>query len=151
MISPHPPLPARVLCVPFHRPFAGLVLAGEKTEETRGQAWRRDPQWIALYATAKLAQLQIDVPDRARRMEQYAEPESAQHVVGVVWVAGSRLLVREDFHRSLFWEAGRFAWHLERPRRLRRILSLAEAGLRSPPQSAVYIEGAVLEAAGFAS
>lgn len=144
-------LPERVLVVPFHRPYAGLVLSGEKPIETRSRSWSREPGWIAVYATLSIAQLQANVPERTRRALTYAEPESAQHVVGIVWISGSRPLVQGDFERSLFWKPGLHAWACERPQRLRRLLSLEDAGLKAPPQSAVYMRGELLRAAGFRS
>lgn len=145
----YPPIPERLLCVPFNRPYTGLVLSGRKPKETRSRAWKGAPAWIALYATLKVVPLQADVEDRDRLMQLYAEPETAQHVVGIVWIAGSQPLVREDFAESLYWGPGLHAWKCERPRRLKRLLSLAEAGLKVPPQSPVYMAGRLLEQAGF--
>ncbi len=147
-VEDYPPIPSRLPCLPFWQPYDSLILAGVKTEETRGRRCSFAPSWLGIYSTKRVALLSIGVPDRGRLTREHVHPEHAQHVLGVVYVTGSRPMVPEDFARALFYEAGRFAWHLEMPLRLRRALPLAEVGLRAPPQGLVYIDGTILTRTG---
>lgn len=140
----YPPLPARLPCYPFWMPYDGLILAGIKLDETRPGPWPGEPGWLALYAAKRIAQLQPGVADREALMLRYTRPETAQHVVGVVFVTGSRRMVPEDFARALYYDPARWVWHLECPMRLRRPLTRAEAGLRAPPQGKVFLDSKLL-------
>lgn len=154
-------LPARLLCYPFWQPYARLVLTGDKLEETRKSPWTRPAGWIAIYETQRRVRLprggvpagctSTITPARwVELQEKGAAPDGGGHVIGVVYVSGSRPMVPADFDRALFFEPGRHVWHLSTPRFLARPLTREEAGLTVAPQGPVYIAGATLEATGFA-
>ncbi len=153
-------LPARLLCYPFWQPYARLVLTGDKPEETR-KGPPRALGWIAIYETQRRVRIprggipagctSAITPARwVELAELGAAPDGGGHVIGVVYVSGSRPMVPADFDRALFYEPGRHVWHLSTPRFLARPLSLEEAGFTTAPQGPRYIAGATLEAIGFA-
>lgn len=133
----------------------------------------RPPGWIAVYNAAKIGHLQSDAaelygadayrPPRAQaainaRLDprgEYHDPTAiaaeyerrigpAGMVIGLVWIARSRPLVPADLPSSFFYDAGRYAWLCESPRRFARPLTLAEVGVRKAPQCIVYVPGAPL-------
>ena len=108
-------LPAEVLCLALNQPYADLVVGGVKTLETRTWAWPYPPSWLAIYATL--------TPDKAAMRRLHAEYQCVLAaplggIVGVVWIAGCRLMAPGDERAACYsFEAGRFVWPVERPYR----------------------------------
>lgn len=144
-------LPERVPLRPFWRPFAGLLVLGNKTIETRpGAGWRLG--WVAVYATAKcvsdLRSLTPDLPEeKAIVAALHNEPHRAGCIVGVICTEAPRLLLHADRDAAFFYAEGRVAMPVCRHVRFARPLTLEEVGVRTAPQSAVYIPRAPLVAA----
>lgn len=159
--EPMPPVPDKVLVVPFWRVFAEMVCEGDKTIETRERPFEKSAQWLGVYAAEKVGRLTpaAAAQPAAKRWvdaKGKALPDArlgpAGHVLGLVWVTGSRLLEPTDLPRSLFWEAGRFAWLLSHHVRFKTPVPFvdlaAEAGLAvRAPRSAVWVQGRQLRAA----
>lgn len=160
--APLPPVPDRVRCLPFWRPFGALVVDGLK-DETRGRPWDEEPAWIAVYNTGRTVKLQpavvslpaawpylltwpvAQMPRRALLRETYEQRVGGPHlVIGLAYVTGSRPLVPADLPRSFFYEAGRHLWIVARAVRFAVPLELHQVGIETPPQNFAYADGRVL-------
>jgi hypothetical protein len=133
-------LPDLVWTVSLWRPYAGLVMAGLKSLETRTWPWPYGVTWLGIWAA-----LHID-SEAMKRLGKVAEdhvgPE--QVLLGIVEVVGCRPLVPADAPRSLFYGPGRYAWELTRPLVFRRPVTVAEAGLRKLPQKFARVDRRVI-------
>lgn len=114
------PLPDMVRVISLHQPFAGLVVAGLKTLETRTWPWPYEPGWLAIHAAKKVDKKAMQYFGKggpgARHAGKVAPHWQPQGVVlGLVWVDGCRPLLAEDFDQAWFFEANRFAWILKHP------------------------------------
>ena len=129
-------LPERVWTISLWRPYAGLVMAGLKTLETRTWVWEHGVAWLGIWAA-----LHVDVEAMKR-----LGPLAAAHVgpgqvlLGIVEVTGCRPLLPEDEPQSLFYAPKRWAWTLRRPMIFTRPITVAEAGLKMLPQKFARVE-----------
>jgi hypothetical protein len=133
-------LPARVLCIALHQPYAGLVVAGDKTLETRTWPWPYVPSWLAIYATL--------TPNRAafRRLGALAEPHRAPlgAIVGLVWIGGYRPMVAADEARAFYpFERGLYVWSIGAAYRFQRPNTTY---LARGPQKVIYLPREVIVA-----
>lgn len=131
-------LPDRVLCLALDQPYAGLVVGGTKTLETRSWEWPYSPSWLAVYATRN--------PDRGaiRRLGSLAEPhrEPTAAILGLVWIAGCRPMAPGDEAAACFpFEAGRFVWKVGAAHRFPRPDT---SHLTRGPQKFVYVPRSVI-------
>lgn len=129
-------IPERVPCLALDQPYAGLVVAGVKTLETRTWAWPYEPGWLAVYATRSPDLGAIRRLGLAAGLHALgADVHGA--ILGIVWVAGCRPMRQEDqlaaWHQC---EPGLFVWPLEEPR---RFAVPDSATLARGPQKFVYV------------
>jgi len=147
-VLPPPPIPDRVLCGPFHRPYGAMAADGVKTIETRGRPWHKEPSWLAIYNCTKIAKLQNEAA-RQPGADRYTGSDETvigpdAHVIGMVFIQGSRLLQPEDVPLSFFYEPGRFAWLLTHAIRFVEPIPMQALGIKKGPQSAVWVPGGPL-------
>lgn len=133
-------LPDRLWTISLWRPYAGLVIAGHKTLETREWEWPYGVSWLGIWAALHVER------EAVRRLGKLAEDNigPAQVLLGIVKVTGHRPLRLEDAPQSLFYAPGRWAWMLERPLVFKKPLSIAEAGLKKVPQKFARVDRGVI-------
>lgn len=85
-------LPPRVRLLSLWQPYAGLVLAGVKTLETRTWPWPYPPGWLLIFATQALAEKAVR--RIGPRAELHRKPRGV--VIGLVWIQGSRKMRPKD-------------------------------------------------------
>jgi hypothetical protein len=145
-LSGMPPIPERVIGMPFHRPFGNMATTGVKRIETRGRAFDRDPCWIAVLNAVRVARLQVVARGQAGA-EDFASSRDAEVIgepgtcPGIVYVSGSRPLLASDVAESFYFEEGRHAWLIEHAVHFRRPVPIAELGLGRVPQGSAWVHG----------
>lgn len=147
-----PPIPDRVVAMPFHRPYGNMATTGMKGIETRGRAFDRDPCWIAVVNAARVATLSPEArrQPHADRFFGSRDPDvvgAPGTCPGLIYVARSRPLSIDDLPRSFFFEAGRYAWIVECAVHLREPVPIAELGLKRVPQGYAWVSGVRLREA----
>jgi hypothetical protein len=106
-------LPERVLCLSLWQPYAGLVVAGVKTIETRTWKWPYPvPSWLVIHAAKSVH------PDLDRRLA-YKMKRVAPRLkipigayLGIVRVDACRPLTPQDEEAACVYEEGLWAWEL---------------------------------------
>jgi len=123
-------LPELVWTISLWRPYAGLVMAGHKSLETRTWPWPYGVTWLGIWAAAHIDS------EAMKRLGQLAEDHvgPGRVLLGIVKVMGHRPLVPADEPQSLFYGPDRYAWELARPLVFRRPVTVVEARLKKLPQ-----------------
>ncbi len=150
----HAPIPDRVLCASFHRPHGAMVCDGVKTLEPRPRPWTKPPAWVGVFNKHRVDRFQpatVGLPGIVRYEVAEADQDAVfgpgGHLIGLMYVTGSRQLRWADIRESYFYEDGRFAWIIGDHVRFVRPLSMADAGLKVPPHGMVKVDGAILREA----
>lgn len=107
-----PPLEERVLVISLWQPYAGLVVAGVKTLETRTWPWPYEPRWLVVHAS-KRPMARADEERLADKLDRVSPPLLLARgaLLGLVRVTGpSRPLLHADEDAACFYEPGRVAW-----------------------------------------
>ena len=114
------PLPERVRVISLHEPYATLVVNGIKTIETRTWDWPYEPSWLAIHAAKRFDK---DAFTRLRMTDAYhAAALPGGGIVGLVWVASSRILLPSDEAAACFYAPNRFAWILTHATRFAKLV-----------------------------